>query len=263
MKRFYLALVLIFLYAPIAVLIVFSFNANRVGTTWGGFSLHWYGEIFRDRMVVRAIQNTFVIGLIASTVASIMGTLAAVSINNMRKGTRKVILSVSSLPVATPDIVIGVSLMTLYLAFFSLAGIQGRFGFYTLLLSHIAFCIPYVILSVLPRFKYMNGSIYEAALDLGASPVRAFMTAVVPQLLPGIVTGFLLAFTMSIDDFMVSFFTTGSGVNNISLVVFSMARRGVNPTINALSTLMFAVVMLFLIIINLRDSKRLKGIKGE
>ena len=263
MKKFYLSLILIFLYAPIAVLIVFSFNANRVGTTWGGFSLHWYAEIFRDRAIINAIQNTFLIGIIASTVATILGTLAAVSINNMKKGSRKIILSISSLPVATPDIVIGVSLMILYVSFFALTGIRGRFGFTTLLLSHIAFCIPYVILTVFPRFKYMNASIYEAAMDLGASPMRAFFTAVIPQLMPGIITGFLLAFTMSIDDFMVSFFTTGSGVNNISLVVFSMARRGVNPTINALSTLMFVVVMAFLIIINLRDSKRLKGIKGE
>ena len=259
MKKLYLALVLFFLYAPIAVLIIFSFNANRLGTTWGGFSLQWYAEIFRDRSIVRAIQNTFIIGIIASSASTIIGTLAAVSVNNMKKGTRKIVLSISSLPVATPDIVIGVSLMILYVTFFSLVGFGGRFGFGTLLISHIAFCIPYVILTVLPRFKYMNGNLYEAALDLGAGPFRAFISAVVPQLMPGIVTGFLLAFTMSIDDFMVSFFTTGSGVNNISLVVFSMARRGVNPTINALSTLMFVVVMAFLIIINLRDSKRLKG----
>ena len=256
MKKIYLFLVLFFLYAPIAVLIVFSFNANRVGNTWGGFSLYWYTQLFRDRSIVLALQNTFVIGITSATVATIIGTLAAVSINNMKKGTRKIILSVSSLPVATPDIVIGVSLMILYVTFFRVTGFSGRFGFGTLLLSHIVFCIPYVILTVLPRFKYMDTHIYEAALDLGANPFKAFLSAVVPQLAPGIITGFLLAFTMSIDDFMVSFFTTGSGVNNLSLVIFSMARRGVNPTINALSTIMFVVVMIFLIIVNFRNNKK-------
>ena len=260
MKKLYLALVLIFLYAPIAVLIVFSFNANRVGTTWGGFSLHWYGEVFRNPSMVRAIQNTFFIGFTAATAATIIGTLAAVSINNMRKKSKKIVLAVSSLPVATPDTVIGVSLMILYLTVFSLIG-AGRFGMGTLLVSHIAFCIPYVILSVMPRFKLMNHSIYEAALDLGASPIKAFMSAIVPQLAPGMITGFLLAFTMSIDDFMVSFFTTGPGVNNISLMVFSMASRGVNPSINALSAMMFAIVMICLLIVNFRDSKRLRRLK--
>ncbi|MCL1935120.1 MAG: ABC transporter permease [Defluviitaleaceae bacterium] len=258
LKKFYLSLILFFLYAPICVLIIYSFNANRIGNTWGGFTFHWYTQLIGDRNIMRALQNTISIGLISAGISTIIGTLAAVSINNMKKNTRKIILSVSSLPVATPDIVIGVSLMVLYVSFFRLTG-GGRFGFGTLLLSHIAFSVPYVILTVLPRFKHMNGYIYEAALDLGANPVQAFIKAVVPQLIPGIVTGFLLAFTMSIDDFIVSFFTTGGGVSNLSLIIFSMARRGVNPTINALSTIMFIAVMLLLFIINLRDTRKIKG----
>ena len=262
-KWIYLGLVLFFLYAPIAVLMVFSFNANRFGSDWGGFTLYWYRELFNNRSIIRALQNTVTIGFLAASISTVIGTLAAVSINNMKKGTRKIVLSVSSLPVATPDIVIGVSLMILYLTAFSIFGgwfgFNGRFGFGTLLIAHISFCIPYVILTVLPIFKNMNKHIYEAALDLGAHPFKAFMSVIVPQLKPGIVTGFLLAFTMSIDDFMVSFFTTGSGVSNLSLVIFAMARRGVNPTINALSTIMFVVVMFCLVIINIRDSKKLKG----
>ena len=257
-KKTYLYLVLFFLYIPVAVLVIFSFNANRFGIQWGGFTIDWYIQLFRDRSIAQAVQNTLLIGILAASIATIIGTVAAVSINNMKKNTRKIVLSISSLPVATPDIVIGVSLMILYLWFFGVIG-TGSFGFGTLLFSHIAFCIPYVILSILPRFKHMNPHIYEAAQDLGASPFSAFIKTVVPQLMPGIITGFLLAFTMSIDDFMVSFFTTGRGVNNISLVVFTMARRGVNPTINALSTVMLAVVMTLLLLVNLRDKSKLKG----
>lgn len=255
-QKIYLGLVLLFLYIPVAVLVVFSFNANRFGIQWGGFTLDWYRQLFNDRIIADAVRNTVVIGLLSSTFATLMGTLAAVAIHHMRKGTRKMVLTLSSLPVATPDIVIGVSLMILYLAFFGLVG-AGQLGFGSLLLSHIVFCVPYVILTVLPRFKHMNPHIYEAAQDLGASPFRAFIQVVVPQLMPGIVTGFMLAFTMSIDDFMVSFFTTGSGVNNISLVVFSMARRGVNPTINALSSVMLAVVMTLLLLVHLRNKKNI------
>ena len=257
MKKIYLSLVLLFMYIPIAVLIVFSFNANRLGNTWGGFSLHWYTELFQDRQINQALRNTISIGLISASVATIIGTLAALSIHNMRKNTRKIILTISSLPVATPDIVKGVSLMLLFVQFFTLSG-SGRFGFGTLLLAHITFNIPYVVLTVLPRFRNMNHSLYEAALDLGANPIHAFLQAVIPQLMPGIITGWLLAFTMSIDDFMVSFFTTGAGVNNLSLTIFAMARRGVNPMINALSTLMFVFVMVLLLIINFRNVKENK-----
>jgi len=254
LKRIYLALVLIFLYIPVAILVVYSFNSSRFGISWGGFTLDWYRALFNDRIIARAVRNTLTIGILSSLICTVIGTLAAVSINNMKGSKRKIVLSISSLPVATPDIVIGISMMILYVWFFSIMGRQTSFGFGTMLLAHIAFCTPYVVLTVLPRFRHMNPHIYEAALDLGSPPFPAFIKTVLPQLMPGIVTGFLLSFTMSIDDFMVSFFTTGGGFNNISIIVFTMAKRGVNPTINALSTVMLAVVFVLLIIINLRDT---------
>jgi len=257
LSKAYLLTILTFLYAPIFILILFSFNASRTRGVWGGFSLHWYFALFNDRNIAQALYNTVTIGLLSATIAVIIGTLAAVGINNMRHGTKKIVLGISSIPVANPDIVTGVSLLILYMSVFRLVG-AGRLGYTTLLLAHIAFNIPYVILSVLPRFKHMNGHIYEAALDLGASPCYAFLKVVVPQLMPGIITGWVLAFTLSVDDFMVSFFTTGAGVSNLSLIIFSMARTGVNPMINALSTLMFVFVMVLLAIINIRDSKKLR-----
>ena len=261
LKKIYLFIILIFLYAPISVLMLFSFNTYRTMGTWGGFTLHWYAALFQDRHIAQALYNTVTIGLLSATIAAVIGTLAAVGINNMRRGTKKIVLGLSSIPVANPDIVTGVSLLILYLSVFRLVG-AGRLGYMTLLMSHIAFNIPYVILSVLPRFKYMNKHLYEAALDLGASPGYAFLKVVVPQLMPGIVTGWVLAFTLSVDDFMVSFFTTGAGVSNLSLIIFSMARTGVNPMINALSTLMFVFVMVLLFIINMGDTIKLKKLRG-
>jgi len=262
LKKIYLMAVLFFLYAPIVVLMVFSFNAYRTGGAWGGFSLQWYAELFNDRHIVQAVYNTISIGLLSATFAAFIGTLAAVGINNMRGGVRKIVLALNSIPVANPDIVTGVSLMILYISVFRLVG-AGQLGYTTLLLAHIAFNIPFVILSVLPRLKYMNPHIYEAALDLGANPTHSFIKVVVPQLMPGIITGWVFAFTLSIDDFMVSFFTTGSGVSNLSILIFSMARRGVNPMINALSTIMFIVVMGLLFLVNLRDAKRLRAGTGN
>lgn len=261
LKKSYLMIILFFLYAPIAVLIVFSFNAYTTVGAWGGFSLQWYRALLNDRQIGSAVYNTVTIGLLSATAASVIGTLAAVGINNMRSGRKKIILGINSIPVANPDIVTGVSLLILYIWVFRFMG-AGQLGYMTLLLAHIAFNIPYVILSVLPRFKYMNEYIYEAAQDLGASPVYAFTRVVIPQLMPGIITGWILAFTLSVDDFMVSFFTTGSGVSNLSLVIFAMSRRGVNPMINALSTIMFVVVITLLFVVNMRDSKKLKAQRG-
>ncbi|MCL2617089.1 MAG: ABC transporter permease [Defluviitaleaceae bacterium] len=262
LKKAYLLLVLAFLYAPIFILMLFSFNASRTRGTWGGFSLTWYFALFQDRNIAQALYNTVTIALLSATIAVIIGTLAAVGINNMRRGTKKIVLGLSSIPVANPDIVTGVSLLILYMSVFRLTD-TGRLGYTTLLLAHIAFNIPYVILSVLPRFKHMDKHLYEAAMDLGASPGYAFLKVVVPQLMPGIITGWVLAFTLSVDDFMVSFFTTGAGVSNLSLIIFSMARTGVNPMINALSTLMFVFVMILLFIINKKGSMKLsKKMRG-
>lgn len=260
LQKLYLSLILFFMYAPIAVLIIFSFNDSRSRGIWGGFTLRWYTELFNNRQIMEALYNTLIIAILSSLFATAIGTLAAVGINNMKKNTKKIILGLSSIPMSNPDIVTGVSLMILYISVFRLVG-AGRLGFMTLLLSHIAFNIPYVIFSVLPRLKNMDNNLYEAALDLGATPLYAFFKVIVPQLMPGIFTGAIISFTLSVDDFMVSFFTTGTGVSNLSILIFSMARKGVNPTINALSTLMFVSIIILLYIINKRDSNKFKNIK--
>lgn len=251
LKKTYLYLVFAFLYAPILVLMIYSFNDSRSRGNWGGFTLRWYAELFRDREIAQALYNTLLIALISSVVATIAGTAAAIGIQNMKKVKRTVIMNLSYLPVLNPDIVTGVSLMLLFIFFRTYTGLG--LGFVTMLIAHITFNIPYVILSVLPKLKQLNKNMYEAALDLGASPGYALRKVIIPEIMPGIITGFLLAFTLSIDDFVISFFTTGSGVSNLSIYVYSMARRGINPKINALSTIMFVSVLILLLIVNRRS----------
>ena len=258
LRKTYLGLVLLFLYMPIAVLVTLSFNESRSRNNWTGFSLHWYAELFRDPTITRALYNTIAIAVLASAIATVFGTIAAIGLHSMGRKTRRVWLSVNELPVFNPDIVTGVSLMVLFISAFRLFGF-GRLGFGTLLIAHIVFDTPYVILAVMPKLRQLDKNLYEAALDLGATPRYAFFKVILPEIAPGVITGAMLAFTMSIDDFVISFFTTGSGVNNISTMVYSMARRGINPKINALSALMFAVVIIMLFIINKRDIKR-KGV---
>ena len=254
-KKFYLGLMLFFLYAPILVLMVFSFNESPSRAHWGGFSLHWYRELFRDPHIMQALSNTLTIALLSSLIATVIGTVAALGINSLGRKSKAVIMNVTNLPVFNPEIVTGVSLMLLFIFAIRIAGFGGM-GYMTLLLAHISFNVPYVILSVMPRLRLLDGNLYEAALDLGASPLRALVQVILPEIRPGIVTGALLAFTLSVDDFIVSFFTTGAGVSNLSIIIFSMARRGINPRINALSTLIFITVMVLLYLINWRDNRK-------
>lgn len=249
MKRAFVALVLLFLYAPIVVLIVYSFNASRLRGSWDGFTLQWYVNLFNDREVLRALYNTLLIAILATLISTVIGTLAALGIHSLRKNTRSVVMNLNYLPVLNPDIVTAVALMLL----FGFAGL--KLGFLTLLLAHVSFTIPYVVLSVLPKLDQMNPNLFEAGLDLGAEPMYALRKIVLPEISPGIVTGALLAFTLSIDDFVISFFTTGHGVANLSTTIFSMARRGINPVINALSTLMFIAMIVLLLIINRRTQE--------
>jgi len=253
LKKIYLYLIFLFLYAPIAVLVIQSFNASKSRGRWGGFTLKWYEELFRDREIASALYNTLLIAVISSIVATVVGTAAALGIYNMKKIKKTIIMNLTYLPVLNPDIVTGVSLMLLFVFMKGFTGIG--LGFFTMLLSHITFNIPYVILSVLPKLKQLDKNIYEAALDLGATPFYAVRKVIIPEIAPGILTGFLLAFTLSIDDFIISFFTTGSGVSNLAIYVYSMARRGINPKINALSTLMFLTVLILLLIVNKRMQK--------
>ena len=247
-KKLYLALVFIFLYAPVVVLIVFSFNSSKSRANWAGFTLKWYLDLFRDKQIMSSLYYTIAVALLASLIATFMGTAAALGIHNMSRFKKSVIMNITYLPVLNPDIVTGISLMILFIFF------KIKLGFVTLLLAHITFNVPYVILSVLPKLKQLNKHLEEAALDLGATPFYALRKVILPEIMPGVVTGFLLAFTLSLDDFIISFFTTGSGVSTLSITVYSMARLGINPKINALSTLMFITVLGLLLIINKRTS---------
>ncbi len=256
-KKIYLALILIFMYAPIAVMILFSFNASKSRGVWGGFSLRWYESLLSNSNILQDLQTTLIVAFLSALIATIIGTAAALGIYSMTKKKRNIIMQINNLPVLNPDIVTGVSLMILFTFLYNKFGIF-KLGFSTLLLSHITFNIPYVILSVMPKLRQLDPNLYEAALDLGASPFTAYKDVILPQIKYGIVTGAIIAFTMSLDDFVISFFNTGSGVSTLSVTVYSMARRGINPEINALSTLLFAAVMVLLILINKRDSKELE-----
>lgn len=252
LSKFYTFLILLFLYAPIIVLIVFSFNNSKSRGTWSGFTLRWYVELFKDEEVLRSLYNTILIAIISSLLSTIIGTFAALGIHQMRGLKKTAILNLNYLPVLNPDIVTAVSLMALY------RFLRLDFGFLTMLLSHMAFSIPYVILSVLPKLKQMNIHLAEAAMDLGATPAYALRKVIIPEIMPGIITGALFAFTLSVDDFVISFFNTGQGFSNLSITIYSMTRRGINPIINALSTLMFVALLILLLIINKRSDKGLE-----
>lgn len=261
----YLALMLLFMYAPIAVLIAYSFNENKTMAKWTGFSLKWYVELFKDKTIMDALQVTVVVAIVSALAATLIGTAAAIGIDAMGKKRRMAILGITNLPVVNPDLVTGVSLMLLYVFAFSALGrigLSGRLGFGTLLVSHITFNIPYVILSVMPRLKKSSDTLYEAAMDLGARPGYALRRIVLPDIMPGVITGAVLAFTMSLDDFVVSFFTR-QGVQNLSIVIYAMARRGIKPKINALSALMFVVVLLLLLFINIRSARQQRKEEGR
>jgi len=248
LKRGYAILIYLFLYAPILILIVFSFNASKSRGVWAGFTLNWYLELFKDRQIMKALSNTMIIAILSAVIATVIGTAAAIGIHNMKRLKKTIIMNLTYIPVVNPDIVTGLSLMLLFVF------TTFQLGFISLLLAHITFNIPYVILSVLPKLKQLDKNLYEAALDLGATPFYAYRKVILPEITPGVVTGFLLAFTLSVDDFVISFFTTGSGVSTLSIIIYSMARRGINPKINALSSLLFLTVLLLLIIVNLRMS---------
>lgn len=247
--KFYTFLIYFFLYAPILVLIAFSFNESPSRGKWGGFSLKWYGELFQDRTIMSSLTNTLLIALISAVIATIIGTIAAIGIHKMRPIAKSIVMNATYLPVLNPDIVTGISLMLLFV-FLSIP-----LGFTSLLMAHITFNIPYVILNVLPKLRQLNPNLYEAALDLGASPWYAYKNVLLPEIAPGILTGFLFAITLSIDDFVISFFTTGPGVSTLSITIYSMTRKGIKPEINALSALLFITVLVLLLIVNMRTKK--------
>lgn len=255
-KRFYLVLICVILYAPIITLMVLSFNSSKSRSKWGGFTTKWYVELFKNNSIMNALYTTLIIALLSALIATILGTAAAIGIQAMRKKMRTVVTGVTNIPMLNADIVTGISLMLLFIACrFSL-------GFKTILIAHITFNIPYVILSVLPKLRQTNVSTYEAALDLGASPLYAFFKVVFPDILPGVSSGFLLAFTMSLDDFIITHFTKGPGVDTLSTKIYSEVRKGINPSMYALSTLMFLVVMILLLLINMKPDEKAAGAKN-
>ncbi len=250
LSKSYIGLVLAFLYAPIAVLMVFSFNASKSRANWQGFTLDWYRQLFTNDSLMSSLYTTLLCGFLAALVATIIGSMAAYGLARRRGGGSTLVLSIAYIPMLNAEIVTGVSLMLL----FTLMGLD--LGFFTMLLAHITFCIPYVILAVLPKARQLDWSLYDAAQDLGCTPMQSFWRIMFPELLPGVFTGFLLSLTMSIDDFIISFFTTGNGVSNLSISIYTMAKRGIKPEINALSTIMFAAILIILIITNVSAAKK-------
>ena len=250
LERIYLGILLLFMYAPIITLIILSFNSSKSRARWGGFTLTWYKNLLEDEAVASALFNTLAIAVLATVVSTIIGTITCIAMVGLNSKIRSVIMGVTNIPMINADIVTGISLMLLF-RFLHLGS-----GFTTILLAHITFDIPFVMLSVMPRIKNMNFYVYEAALDLGASPVYAFTKTILPDLVPGIVSGVLMAFTMSLDDFIITYFTKGSGFETLSTLIYNEVKRGIQPEIYALSALIFVVVLLLLML-----SYRAPGVK--
>lgn len=244
LQKLYLALIFIILYAPIVTLMILSFNQSKTRSKWGGFTLKWYKELFQNEQIMSAFYTTLIIAFLSAAAATVIGTAAAIAIQGMKSRWRTLYMGVTNIPMMNAEIVMGVSLMLLFIA------CRMTLGFGTILIAHITFNIPYVILSVAPKLKQTNRHVYEAALDLGASPLNAFFKVVFPDIVPGVLSGFMLAFTMSLDDFVITHFTKGPGIDTLSTKIYTEVRKGIKPEIYALSTIMFVTVLVLLILIN-------------
>lgn len=264
-SRLFSVLVYLFLYAPIVLLIVFSFNAGRSSRVWEGFSLQWYQELLQNTRLLGALRTTIILSVLAALIATVLGTAAAIGFYSMRRRSRSLCLAVNNIPLTNADIITGVSMMLLFVfaiglfnsSFLSeMLGVRWKMGFGTLLLAHITFDAPYVILSVMPKLRQLDANIYEAAQDLGASGLYAFRRVILPEIMPGVLNGLIIAFTMSIDDFVISYFTKGSGVTTLAVEIYTMVKKPVTPEINALSTLMFVCVFALLLIVNIRQARQ-------
>lgn len=249
-QKIYLILIFILLYAPIATLIVLSFNASKTRAKWGGFTLKWYKALFQNEQIMNAFYTTLIIALLSALIATLIGTMAAIGIQSMKRKYRTLFNGLANIPMVNAEIVTGVSLMLLFIAF------HVTLGFSTILMAHITFNIPYVMLSVAPKLKQTKRSTYEAALDLGASPLYAFFKVVFPDIMPGVLSGFLLAFTMSLDDFVITHFTKGPGIDTLSTKIYTEVRKGIKPEMYALSTLLFVSVLVLLIMVNMSPKEQ-------
>ena len=243
-RRFYLFLIVLFLYLPIFVLIVASFNDSKILGTWKGFTLHWYRDFFDNATMMNALRTTIVIALLSAIIATVLGTLACMTMVKMKKSTRNIIVGITNIPMLNAEIVTALAFMLLFI------GLGVSLSFSTVLIAHVTFCIPYVVLNVLPKVQQMDSNMYEAALDLGATPIQAFFKVTLPEIMPGILSGFLMSFTMSIDDFIITHFTRGSGINTLSTMIYTEVRKGIKPEMYALSTLLFVTVFVLLFLVN-------------
>ena len=270
-SRLMTGLIFLFLYAPIFVLIVFSFNDSKSRSVWAGFTLDWYDKLFHDQMILDALYTTLAVSVLASVIATIAGTFAAIGFYNMRKRWRTPLMTVNNIPMVNAEIVTGVSLCLFFVAFFNLWGDfahwaneafglqlpeQLYLGFGTMLIAHITFNIPYVILSIMPKLRQMDKNLVDAAQDLGCTWMQAFLKVVVPEIKPGIINGLLIAFTMSVDDFVISYFTAGSSTANLAMRIYAMTKKRISPEVNAVSTLLFITVLILLVIINVREARQ-------
>lgn len=277
LSRLFMGLVFLFMYAPIFVLIVFSFNDSKSRTVWQGFTLNWYVELFQDRQIMSSLYTTLLVAFLSAAIATIAGTFAAVGFYNMRRRWREPLVTVNNIPMMNADIVTGVSLCLFFVAAFSgwngfvtwmentyrLTAPRLAMGFGTLLIAHISFNIPYVILSVMPKLRQMDKYLIDAAQDLGCTWIQAFWKVVVPEIKPGIVNGMLIAFTMSVDDFVISYFTAGAKTSTLAMTIYGMAKRRISPEINAVSTLLFVSVLTLLIIVNVREARQERNAKAR
>lgn len=248
-ERIYLLVIFLFLYLPILVLIVLSFNDSKAKVVWGGFTLRWYRELLSNSAVMEAFYTTIFVSLASALIATLLGTLAALGIDAMRKRGKAIMLGATNIPLLNADIVTGISMMLLFVRF-------TRLGLSTVLIAHITFNIPYVVLNVMPKLKQSSRTAYEAALDLGATPLYAFFKITWPQILPGVLSGFLMAMTMSLDDFSVTYFTKGAGINTLSTMIYTEMRKGIRPEMYALSTILFMIALILLLFMNFRPAAR-------
>ena len=252
LAKFYLFMVFFFLFAPIAVMILFSFNAGKSTSVFEGFSLDWYLEMISNEAILEAVRNTLLLAVTSSVISTVLGTLAAYGINKFRSsGIRTTMMTVTQIPMINPEIITGFSFTLLFVFVGTLLHVSETFSFWTMLIAHVTFSLPYVMLQIMPKLKQMDKSLPEAAMDLGCNPVQSFFKVELPEILPGIVTGLIMAFTLSLDDFVISYFTKGSGFTTLPILIYGEVRKSVKPDIYALATVIFVTVLIFLILFNM------------
>ena len=262
-SKIYTALLFLFLFAPIAILLVFSFNAAKSLTVFSGFSLKWYRELLRDGNTLNSVRNTLILAFSAMIISTVMGTAASVGIQRLRsRWYRRVMDTVTDIPMTNPDIITGISLMLMFVFVGQLFGASTSLNFLTMLIAHVTFCLPYVILQVLPKLQKMDPALPEAAQDLGCTPLRAFLKVTIPEISSGIITGAIMAFTMSLDDFVISYFTSGNGFQTLPISIYNMTKKTVTPKMYALATIIFFVILALLLFSNLRDNDDARRLKA-